>query len=173
MRRSVVLSLLLILSLTTICSADPVTWKLGEEEIARYRIDASKKAANKNQRDVKFPSSWPVSPQNLEDKTKYKEPPRGLDGLVFRYAFSIPKGLADKGIQEISNKLNNVGSHALKIAVTGKVKRRGKGKKVGYVGQVAFKQNGKVGASEIKQGTLSWSSIFDSKNGRLLSCNFT
>lgn len=172
MVRRFAFSLLFILSLSAVCSADPVTWKLGDEDIARYRIDASKKATNKNERDVKFPGSWPVSPRNLDGKTLYKEPPRDLAALIYRYAFTIPKGLEDKATQDLSDKLNNVSSHGLKVAVKGKVKRRGSGKKVSYVAQVELSQNGKVGASEIKKGSLQWSSIFDSKKGLLLSCNF-
>jgi hypothetical protein len=148
-----------------------VAWKFERDEVARYRIDQTKKAANK-QSLVKVPPAWPVAAENIKDKTSYKEPITENVGLIFRYAFSIPAGANAKGVSEISEKFKSIGGHSIAVLVNGKVKIRSSGKKTIIEGQVQFSQNGKSKKSEIKQGQLTWTTLFDSKKGVVLSCNF-
>ena len=171
MTRCQFLCFVFFLSLMTTAQADPLTWKLEGGELARYRIDQTKKAA-KAQSLVKLPTAWPVSADNLEDLKTYKESINNHAGLIYRYAFSIPTGANDKGVAEIDDKFKKISKHDVSVEVKGKVRFRKSGKKTTIEGQVTFSQNGKVGRSKVKTGTLTWTSLFDAKKGVLLSHNF-
>jgi hypothetical protein len=167
-----VLSLFFLLGLVGPVYGGPTVWKLGDEEIARYRIDQTKKAANKSQTVVKLPDTWPISSVNLKDQKTYREPVRGLDGLIYRYAFSVPTEIDSNDVATLEEKFASVGNHALNIDVKGKVRVKGSARKATFKGQISFSQRGKVGRSNVKRGTLIWTSLFDIKKGVLLSCNF-
>jgi hypothetical protein len=165
----IVLSLILCLVPLTAFGANP-KWKIGPEESARYRVSQDKVAAAGTMR-LTMPSALPLGPQSFKDGRTYSEKVNSVPNMIFYYTLSIPKKISKKGAPVV-DAFTRLLPYSLSIKVIGRVKAKTNGSKLTIEGLVKFEPGAQQGSYKVTSGTLAWTTVFDTKEGCVVTSNF-
>lgn len=145
-------------------------WKIGPEESARYRVAAD--AAKAGTMRVTLPSAIPLGPNSFKNGRTFSEKIDSISNMILYYTLSIPDKISKKGAPT-ANAFTRLLPYSLSLKAIGKIKAKTSGSKMTIEGIVKFEPNpGQTSSYKPQTGTLTWTTIFDIKQGCVLTSNF-
>ncbi|MDF1664386.1 MAG: hypothetical protein P1V97_21660, partial [Planctomycetota bacterium] len=172
MRQSNALFVAVIFLGFTTASADAATakWKIGAEESARYRVVPD--AAKVGMMRINFPAALPLGPAAFKNGRTYSEKIDSIPNMIFYYTLSIPEKISKKGAPT-ADAFTRLLPYSLSLKAIGKIKAKTSGSKMTIEGIVKFQPNpGQTSSYKPESGTLTWTTVFDIKQGCVLSSVF-
>lgn len=151
--------------------ASSFKWKFGKAEIARYRVVADNMAAKAGTSRLQVPGGISVRAADFTKDLVLNKPVEGFPELIFHYCLSAYQG-SGKGTK-VGRNFEKLMPYRLNMAAIGRVKSKKSGSKHQIEGLLQLGEGkGARTSYVVKTGLLKWVTLFDGKNGHVLSANY-